>query len=381
MLAIAKNFTMDCAEPDRKKIKVDDDKAGASVVAAPLPRMPNQTQDRREEGLLWNMPKLTRSISAPCRSLNDEGFPMRMLLKAAALVGGDPQDQRRFILANSDQPHSFWFPLTEQLAASAKAHRLTSEWEAGKVKPTHRSRRSHLPDKKTPGKCDAASQERVLAPETKLGGEWAESLKSQPAFDLLNASLVEELTKTSISLHDLHARDVVHVNLKDHACVLGSDVEDRARALPTRVESNESWIEASVLGVQPICMRDSFSAYGSPAYTTVGTHGEKESYQLKAEACDAGRCFRGHVKLSHTIQLGSTCVMDDMGDTQFVLKPSGPAFVGEGFCELGKLRVEGKMADAGKAGSKATVCTPPSTQPPLKLPSHPAPSTFSFIPS
>jgi hypothetical protein len=53
-------------------------------------------------------PVLGRSISCPAPSILASGVPVYMARKAASHVGNDEGEQRRFILANADQPDEWW---------------------------------------------------------------------------------------------------------------------------------------------------------------------------------------------------------------------------------------------------------------------------------
>ena len=139
-------------------------------------------------------PVLRRALSAPSPSLINEGVPIFMLRRAAALVGPSEAAQRRFILENSDQPDAFWGRASSASADDGDEilpvpnHALPAEKRAVfsvvMAAAKWRSRAA--------ASAARRAAEEAAAIKDPADEGWAAELRQQPAFGLVRAELGAE---------------------------------------------------------------------------------------------------------------------------------------------------------------------------------------------
>ena len=123
---------------------------------------------------------LSRSVSEPVRRTL-QGIPTFMVRRAAAVVGLGEEKQKQFILANVDQPASFWISFKDRQVATATG---VKSLQASKTTfpaqpPPSPLRLSRL--------SLSSSEEGVRgsAPPSIASTAWVDAMKIQPAFDFL----------------------------------------------------------------------------------------------------------------------------------------------------------------------------------------------------
>lgn len=163
-------------------------------------------------------PTLKRNLSLPSPTLLAEGVPAYILRRAAALVGSDEGKQRRFILANIDQPDDFWHSLTHLVSRKSDDHHADegqAHHGAHQTQPRTLQVSSRFQE-------DEGVDKMRFAQDSSCGGSWVEALRIEPAYSLLQSHATQDrgdaggdsaLATASAMLADLSTGDVVDVNV------------------------------------------------------------------------------------------------------------------------------------------------------------------------